>query len=42
MAWQIFAKDGQPLGPPQRRDGVPVWSLPAALAEPDGSFTVLH
>ncbi len=42
LAWQVFAKDGPPAGPPQRRDGVPMWGLAAAVAEPDGSFTVLY
>lgn len=42
LAWQVFGKDGKPAGEPQRRDGVPVWGLAAAVAEPDGSFTVLY
>jgi hypothetical protein len=42
LAWQVFGADGKPAGEPQRRDGVPVWSLAAAVAEADGSFTVLY
>ena len=33
---------GKPAGAAQRRDGIPVWGLAAAVAEPDGSFTVLY
>jgi hypothetical protein len=42
LAWQIFGPDGRPTAPPQRRDGVPVWGSAAAVAEPDGCFTVLY
>ena len=42
VAWQVFGADGKPAGQPQRRDGVPVWGLAAAVAEADGSFTVLY
>lgn len=42
VAWQVFGADGKPAGEPQRRDGVPTWGLAAAVAEPDGSFTVLY
>ena len=42
LAWQIFGADGKPAAAPQRRDGVPVWGLAAAVAEPDGSFTVVY
>ena len=42
LAWQTFGADGKPTAQPQRRDGVPVWGLAAAVAEPDGSFTVLY
>ncbi len=42
LAWQLFGKDGKPAGTPQRRDGIPVWGLAAAVAEADGGFTVLY
>lgn len=42
LAWQTFGADGKPTSQPQRRDGVPVWGLAAAVAEPDGNFTVLY
>ena len=42
VVWQMFGVDGKPTGQPQRREGVPVWGMAAAVAEPDGSFTVLY
>lgn len=42
VAWQVFGPDGKPVGEPKRNDGVPMWGLAAAVAEPDGSFTVLY
>lgn len=42
LAWQVFGTDGKPTAAPQRQDGVPVWGLAAAVAEADGSFTVLY
>lgn len=42
LVWQVFRPDGRPLGEPQRREGIPVWGLAAAVAEPDGSFTILY
>jgi hypothetical protein len=42
LAWQVFSADGKPTAAPQRRDGVPMWGLAAAVADPDGGFTVLY
>lgn len=42
VAWQLFGTDGKPVGTAQRRDGVPTWGLAAAVAEPDGGFTILY
>ncbi len=42
LAWQLFGKDGKPVGAAQRRDGIPTWSLAAVVAEADGGFTVLY
>ena len=42
LVWQLFRPDGRPVGEPQRREGIPVWGLAAAVAEPDGSFTILY
>ena len=42
VAWQFNAKDN-PLAPELgRADGLPVWSLPTAVAKADGSFVVLY
>jgi hypothetical protein len=43
LAWQVFDKAGKPAGPIERAaPGVPVWSLVAAFARPDGGFTVVY
>jgi hypothetical protein len=43
LAWQVFDKSGQPTRERGRIAGaIPVWGLPAAIAEADGTFTVLH
>ena len=42
VAWQVFDPAGRPAGEPQRRQGIPVWGLATAVAEPDGAFTVIY
>jgi hypothetical protein len=42
LAWQVFDKSGQPTAEKGRADGVPVWSLVAVFARPDGGFTVMY
>jgi hypothetical protein len=43
LAWQVFDKNGKPIGAPGHVEkGVPVWSLPAVVAQPDGSFVIVH
>jgi hypothetical protein len=42
LAWQVFDKDGTPTQEQGRADGVPVWSLVAAFARPDGRFAILY
>jgi hypothetical protein len=42
LAWQVFDKEGRPMGAPGRADGVPTWSLVAVFARPDGGFTVIY
>jgi hypothetical protein len=42
VAWQLYDRDLKPQGPVGRTDGVPVWSLVAAFAKPDGSFAVIY
>lgn len=42
VVWQSFSPSGEPMSKVERRDGLPVWGLIAAWAEPDGSFVVLY
>ena len=43
LAWQVFNAGGQPTNEKGRiADAIPVWGLPAAVALPDGSFTLFH
>ncbi len=42
VAWQVFDKEGKPLGDIGRARGVPTWSVVAVFANPDGSFTVVY
>jgi hypothetical protein len=42
VAWQLYDRDLKPQGPIGRADGVPVWSLVAAFAKPDGTFAVVY
>jgi hypothetical protein len=42
-AWQVFDKASAETSDfgVQRR-GIPVWGLPAVVAEPDGRFSIIH
>jgi hypothetical protein len=41
LAWQVFDKAGDPTAESGRRPGaIPVWGLPAVIAEADGRFTI--
>ena len=43
VAWQVFDAGGDPTGEKGRlADGVPMWSLVAAVARSDGSFAIFH
>ena len=42
LAWQVYGPDGKPRGECSRVDGVPVWSLVAVCARPDGGFTIIY
>jgi hypothetical protein len=42
LAWQVFSKDGKPTGVKGTAKGVPIWSLVAVFARPDGGFTVVY
>jgi hypothetical protein len=42
LAWQLFDKDGKPLGAIGYSAGVPVWDLPSAFADRLGNFTIMY
>jgi hypothetical protein len=42
LAWQVFDSAGRPTGEKGEAPGVPVWSLIAAFARPDGGFTIVY
>jgi hypothetical protein len=42
LAWQLYDKNGNPTESGRRPGAIPVWSLPAAFAEPDGGFVIVH
>ncbi|PYJ86807.1 MAG: hypothetical protein DME22_03965 [Verrucomicrobia bacterium] len=42
LGWQLFDKHGKATAEKGHADGVPVWSLPAAFAQSDGSFMVVY
>ena len=44
VAWQLFDRELRPVpNAAGRADGLPVWSLPAAVALPDGGgFVVIY
>ncbi len=41
LAWQVFDKNGNPLGEKGEAPGVPVWGLATVIAEKDGRFTII-
>jgi hypothetical protein len=42
VAWQVFDQNGQPRAEQGTKDGVPVWGLVAAYAQPDGKFVLIY
>lgn len=43
LAWRVFDSSGRPTREAGRLErGIPVWSLPAAVARPDGRFLIIH
>ncbi|MGV3722613.1 MAG: hypothetical protein ACO1SX_17040 [Actinomycetota bacterium] len=43
LAWQVFDASGKPTADKGRVEGgVPIWGLAAAVAGPDGGFTLIH
>ena len=42
VAWQLYDRDFHAQAVSGQTDGVPAWSLVAAIARPDGNFTVIY
>src|SRR5215475_1202407 len=42
LTWQVFDKNGEPMGEMGAAQGVPVWGLATVVAEADGKFTVIY
>lgn len=42
LAWQLFSRSGQPIGPQGHASGVPVWDMPSVFAGPQGNFTIAY
>jgi hypothetical protein len=43
LAWQLFDREGTPVvGSAGKIEGVPAWSLVAAVAQPDGQFLIIY
>ena len=42
LAWNVFDASEKPTTIRGKSDGVPVWSFPAAVADPDGTFTIIY
>lgn len=42
LAWQEFDARGKPTDVRGRREGIPVWSFPAAYADANGDFVVVY
>ena len=42
VAWRVYDREGKPLSANGRADGLAIWSLPTAFAEPNGTFTIIY
>jgi hypothetical protein len=42
IEWQLYDSAGVAIGAIGRRSGLPVWSMPAVIARPDGGFTIFY
>lgn len=42
VAWQVYDRSGEPTGQRGQTEGVPAWSLVAAVAGADNRFTILY
>jgi hypothetical protein len=41
FAYQIYDRSGRPSGPTTELPGIPTWSFAAAIARPDGDFSII-
>jgi hypothetical protein len=42
VAWQLYDQAGKPTSDKGRADGLPVWGLATAFANPDGTFVIVY
>ncbi len=42
VAWQLYGSAGNPMSEKGQVEGVPAWSLVAAVWKPDGSFVIIY
>ena len=42
IAWQIYDPEGQPTPEKGRAEGLPAWSLPTAVPNPNNTFTIIY
>ena len=42
LEWQVFSKGGKPIAEKGSVGDLPAWSFGAAVARPDGGFTILY
>lgn len=42
VAWQLYDVGGNPTSEKGRAEGVPTWSLVAAVIKPDGNFVIIY
>ncbi len=42
LAWQVFDKNGKPVGEMGAAEGVPVWGLATVVADAGGKFTIIY
>jgi hypothetical protein len=42
LAWRVIGRDGTPLGGNRLEGAISTWSLPTAVARPDGSFVIVY
>lgn len=42
MAWQLYSPEGKAISEIGRVEGLPVWSMAAAFAQPQGDFVIVY